>query len=191
MSDALRSLARRYREQPAGTPGTRNPRATGSVADTSKPEDYQGVAGHGTPRTPGTPENSNVREEATEHSGLTAADPAAMTMRLSGTAPPRIRGPKPNVSDPAPPMPPLPVPGGSERMRAAAQAEVATSPLVAARRRPPSWADPTALPPRECICTCCQGQRWWCERESPKGWRCSACHPPDQFPADAVMEVTT
>ena len=61
MSDALRALARRYREQPAGTPGTRNPRATGSVADTSKPEDFQGVAGHGTPRTPGTPENSNVR----------------------------------------------------------------------------------------------------------------------------------
>ena len=66
MSDALRSLAHRYREQPAGTPGTRNPRATGSVADTSKPEDSQGVAGHGTPRTPGTPENSNVREEATD-----------------------------------------------------------------------------------------------------------------------------
>jgi hypothetical protein len=159
-SDALRALAHRYRERPAGTPGTRNPRATGSVADTSKPEDYQGVAGHGTPRTPGTPENSNVREEATEHSGLTAVDRAAMAMRLSGTAPP-------------------------------AEVATATSPLVAARRRPPSWADPTALPPRECICRCCQGQRWWCERESPKGWRCSTCHPPDQFPADAVMEVTT
>ena len=42
-------------------------------------------------------------------------------------------------------------------MRAAAQAEVATRPLVAARRRPPSWADPTALPSRECICTCSRG----------------------------------
>jgi hypothetical protein len=63
--------------------------------------------------------------------------------------------------------------------------------LGAALQRPPSWADPAAPPSRGCFCSCCKGRRWWRECEVPKGWRCSACHPPDQFPADAVMEVTT
>jgi hypothetical protein len=63
--------------------------------------------------------------------------------------------------------------------------------LGAALRRPPSWADPAAPPSRGCFCSCCKGRRWWRECEVPKGWRCSACHPRDQFPADAVMEVTT
>jgi hypothetical protein len=92
MSDALRALAHRYREQPGGTPGTRDPRATGSVPDMPEPEDSQGVAGHGTPRTPGTPDNSNVRHEETDQWGLTAPDRAAATFRLNGTAPP-LRAP--------------------------------------------------------------------------------------------------
>ena len=48
-SEALRALARRYGERPAGTPGTHDPGVTGSVADASKPDDFQEVAGHGTP----------------------------------------------------------------------------------------------------------------------------------------------
>ncbi|MGD0109553.1 MAG: hypothetical protein ABSC06_36830 [Rhodopila sp.] len=63
--------------------------------------------------------------------------------------------------------------------------------LVSARRRPPSWADPSALPSRGCFCTCCKGQRWWREREAPKGWRCSVCYPPDHLPSIAVTEMTT
>jgi hypothetical protein len=63
--------------------------------------------------------------------------------------------------------------------------------LRAALQRPPSWADPAALPSRGFFCSCCQRQRWWREREAPKGWRCSICHPPDHLPADAVMELTT
>ena len=60
-----------------------------------------------------------------------------------------------------------------------------------ARGRPPSWADPAALPSRGCFCTCCKGQRWWRECEAPKGWRCSTCHPPDHLPPDAVTEMRT
>src|SRR4051794_24452856 len=41
--------------------------------------------------------------------------------------------------------------------------------LRAARQRPVSWADPTARPSQGCYCSCCRGQRWWCEREAPKG----------------------
>jgi hypothetical protein len=54
--------------------------------------------------------------------------------------------------------------------------------LRAALQRPPSWADPTALPSRGCFCSCCKGRRWWREREAPKGWRCSVCYPPDHLP---------
>ena len=61
----------------------------------------------------------------------------------------------------------------------------------AALQRPPSWADPAALPSRGCFCSCCKGQQWWREREAPKGWRCSTCYPPDHLPADAVMKVGT
>jgi hypothetical protein len=70
----------------------------------------------------------------------------------------------------------------SERMTGSLRAEL---------QRPPSWADSTALPSRGCFCSCCKGQRWWCEREAPKGWRCCTCHPPDHLPAEAVMEIRT
>jgi len=63
--------------------------------------------------------------------------------------------------------------------------------MRAALQRPPSWSDPAALPSRGCFCSCCKGQRWWREREMPKGWRCSTCYPPDHLPANAVMEVRT
>ena len=48
-----------------------------------------------------------------------------------------------------------------------------------------------ALPSRGCFCSCCKGQRWWCERDAPKGWRCSTCHPPNDLPAKAVTEIWT
>jgi hypothetical protein len=63
--------------------------------------------------------------------------------------------------------------------------------LRAAWQRPPSWADHTALPSRGCFCSCCGGQRWWRERDAPKGWRCSTCYPSDHLPSTAVTELTT
>jgi hypothetical protein len=63
--------------------------------------------------------------------------------------------------------------------------------LRAARRLPPSWSDPTTLPPPGSFCSCCKGQRWWSERDAPKGWRCAACHPPDHLASDAMTEVLT
>ena len=103
-SEALRALARRYRERPAGTPGTRDPGATGSVADASEPKDFQEVVGHGTPSTPGTRQSNNVRQEEADAWGLTAADRAAGMTRLRETAPLQSRGPNPEPPDPAPPV---------------------------------------------------------------------------------------
>jgi hypothetical protein len=73
--------------------------------------------------------------------------------------------------------------------RDATQAAMVDGLVVAARGRPPSWADPTALPSRGCFCTCCKGQRWWRECAAPKGWRCSTCHPADHLPPNAVTEL--
>jgi hypothetical protein len=99
----------------------------------------------------------------------------------------------PRAADPTPPQRSLANPSTRDR---AARADARQAALVgglhvAARARPPSWADPTALPPRGCFCTCCTGQRWWRECEAPKGWRCSTCHPPDHLPQDAVTEMRT
>ena len=183
-SEALRALARRYGERPAGTPGTHDPGATGSVADASEPEDFQEVAGHGTPSTPGTRKSNNVRQEETDAWGLTAADRAAGMTRLKETAPPR--SPRSEPPDSASPVP-LRESRGSEQRQDDAAALVG----VAARGRPPSWADPTTPPSRGRFCKCCKGQRWWREREAPKGWRCSTCHPPDHLPQGAVTEMRT
>jgi hypothetical protein len=62
---------------------------------------------------------------------------------------------------------------------------------VAARGRPPSWADLATLPSRGCFCTCCKGQRWWRECEAPKGWRCAQCHPPDHLDGENVRLIQT
>jgi hypothetical protein len=92
---------------------------------------------------------------------------------------------------------PEPIPALPERKTKAGQprdfAQAATVPglFQPARRLPPSWADPAALPSRGSFCSCCHGQRWWCEREAPNGWRCSVCHPPDQLSANAVTEMRT
>jgi hypothetical protein len=64
----------------------------------------------------------------------------------------------------------------------------AATSFPAAHQRPPSWVDPSALPSPGCFCSCCHGQRWWCEREMPKGWRCWQCHPPDHLMPEAVTE---
>jgi hypothetical protein len=170
-SDALHELARRYRAAPAGTHGTRDPRAVGSATGAPETKDSQGVAGHGTPGTPGTRVNSNVPQEAIDILGSPAADQVDATTRLTETAAPRSRGQNPDLPDPAPP--------------------VSHGLLRAAPSRPPSWADPAALPSLGCQCSCCRGQRWWCERVAPKGWRCLTCHPPDHLPADVVTEVMT
>jgi hypothetical protein len=82
--------------------------------------------------------------------------------------------------EPAPVIPiplPSPPPDALEGLR------------LAALRRPVSWADATARPSAGCFCSCCKGQRWWCEREAPKGWRCWQCHPPDGAPAGTITEV--
>jgi hypothetical protein len=106
-------------------------------------------------------------------------------LRSSIPEPPRTPQPIPQL----PPMAELTTPD-CERGDAAQAATVAGL-LVAARRRPPSWADPAAPPSRGCSCSCCKGQGWWRERDTPKGWRCSTCHPPDHLPKNAVTEVRT
>jgi hypothetical protein len=58
-------------------------------------------------------------------------------------------------------------------------------------QRPTSWADPSSLPSLGCWCSCCHGQRWWCEREDPKGWRCGRCHPPVHLPDSNVRWIET
>jgi hypothetical protein len=60
---------------------------------------------------------------------------------------------------------------------------------TAALQRPPSWSEAAALPSAGAWCSCCRGQRWWCEAVAPKGWRCWQCHPPDHLDAEAVREM--
>jgi hypothetical protein len=79
---------------------------------------------------------------------------------------------------------------GREQLQSVSRA-IAGGYLRAAMQLAPSWADPAALPSCGSFCSCCQRQRWWREREAPKGWRCSVCHPPDQLPANAVTEMRT
>ena len=89
---------------------------------------------------------------------------------------------------------PEPVPDWPEQERERLQSlnrKIANGYRRAALQRPPSWADPAALPSPGCFCSCCKGRRWWCEREAPKGWRCWGCHPPDHLAEDAVTEVRT
>jgi hypothetical protein len=58
-------------------------------------------------------------------------------------------------------------------------------------QRPTSWADPSAVPSLGYWCSCCHGQRWWCERENPKGWRCGRCHPPVHLSDSKVRWIET
>ena len=88
------------------------------------------------------------------------------------------------------PLPPLPVLGTPERARLDRnQAAMVAGLLHAARMRPASWDDPAALPSRGCFCSRCNGQLWWCEREAPRGWYCSACLPPSGL--DPVRLIDT
>lgn len=63
--------------------------------------------------------------------------------------------------------------------------------LNTTRQCPPSWSDSTALPAQGCFCSCCKGQRWWRERDAPKGWRCWMCHPPNHLPSEQTQFVYT
>ena len=85
---------------------------------------------------------------------------------------------------------PLPSPPVSKKTRSAGpdvQATMVDWLRLSANHVPPSWADPVALPPHGSHCSCCRGQRWWCEREAPKGWRCATCHPPDHLMAERLQ----
>jgi hypothetical protein len=53
-------------------------------------------------------------------------------------------------------------------------------------QRQPSWADSEQRPPPGTWCTACRGQRWWTERQQPKGWRCMTCHPPVHLTPESV-----
>ena len=88
--------------------------------------------------------------------------------------------------------PPLPEPGTPERERwDAGHAQMVRGLLATARQRPPSWADSAAIPSLGCWCSCCRGQRWWTERERPKGWRCGTCHAPLHLAPALVRWVNT
>jgi hypothetical protein len=56
---------------------------------------------------------------------------------------------------------------------------------------PVSWSDATITPTPGARCRCCNGNRWWCERDEPDGWRCSTCHPGNHLSADRRRDVTT
>lgn len=56
---------------------------------------------------------------------------------------------------------------------------------------PPSWADSSLQPTPGARCRLCDGSRWWCETERPKGWRCWQCHPGDHLPSYAIRECRT
>ena len=157
-------------------PMHRNPRISKKLWDTE-------------PQVPLEPLKLTMWTEKTD-AGLTADDRAAEITRRRETAPLYSRGPHPEPPDPAPPVPLLHEPGGSEQRQDDAATLVAGL-HVAACGMQPSWADAAALPSRGCLCTCCKGQRWWRERAAPKGWRCSTCHPPDHLPPDAVTEMRT
>ncbi len=56
---------------------------------------------------------------------------------------------------------------------------------------PASWSDPSLIPTPGARCRCCNRSAWWCEASSPRGWRCSTCHPGDHLPADRRRDVVT
>jgi hypothetical protein len=68
---------------------------------------------------------------------------------------------------------------------------------LATLRRPHATANPGDVPSPRASCVCCSrltpcnGGRWWCEIDTPKGWRCWTCHPPDHLPPSMVREVRT
>jgi hypothetical protein len=56
---------------------------------------------------------------------------------------------------------------------------------------PVSWADTSLVPTPGARCRCCRGRAWWTEATSPRGWRCSTCHPADHLPPERRREVAT
>jgi hypothetical protein len=94
-----------------------------------------------------------------------------------------VRAPAP----PPPREPGTPEPAERDKQHKAANPD----PYGAPGQRPPSWAEASALPSLGCWCSCCRGQRWWCERADPKGWRCGSCHPPDHLSDTNVRWIET
>ncbi|HQT67500.1 MAG TPA: hypothetical protein PLC74_07860 [Acetobacteraceae bacterium] len=60
-----------------------------------------------------------------------------------------------------------------------------------AHHMPVSWADATLVPTAGARCRNCFGRHWWTERDQPRGWRCSTCHPGVHLQADRRRDVTT
>jgi hypothetical protein len=75
-----------------------------------------------------------------------------------------------------------------ERQAIIAEGRPAEPVLIA---MPVSWADASLIPTPGARCRNCKGNGWWCERDQPKGWRCSTCYPSDNLSADRRREVVT
>lgn len=63
--------------------------------------------------------------------------------------------------------------------------------LPSMRKRPVSWSRAAGDPQPGDHCGCCVGRLWWTETEDPKGWRCTACHPPAHLQAGEFRAVAT
>jgi hypothetical protein len=116
---------------------------------------------------------------------LAAARPAVLRLLLDGAGAEGEAGAAPDSDAASAPPAPAPITDAAEHFPSLDGYK------RAALRRPPSWTPVSALPSPGCYCTCCAGQRWWCERERPSGWRCRTCYAPDHLPAKDVREVRT
>lgn len=75
-----------------------------------------------------------------------------------------------------------------ERQGMIAEGDPALPVLVA---MPVSWADASLVPTPGAFCRNCTGRSWWCELDTPRGWRCGTCYPGDHRPAERRREVVT
>lgn len=79
----------------------------------------------------------------------------------------------------------------AERAAIEAEGEYGNPAAPVAHEMPPSWSDVNVAPTAGASCRCCRGRAWWTEATSPKGWRCSTCHPGDHLPSALRREVLT
>lgn len=79
----------------------------------------------------------------------------------------------------------------TERAAVIAEGEHGDARTAVAYSLPVAWADAAIEPTAGSRCSCCKGVSWWCEAIAPKGWRCSACHPPGHIQPTQIRKVTT